>query len=389
MHRIMLAALALLLLTSNLRLYGDTFIHRETDKKLEGSLVMTMSDKFYVRLTSGETMFLHMSEWRKGPDQSKPPVIEHARLDEKAFAKMLEAIRTTKKSLDRALPLLVLALEKKEEEIAKARETMTAQHPKVELLRKEFDVLRSAGSPRIVALRKQLDKQMKLLRPAVKSRIRDLRADDAKLAELYKLAHPKRQAIVGQIKDLNNLEHEFSATSPITFFGCVGSGSRIVFLIDRSGSMFDTFDYARGGLQSCIDKLSILQSFQIIFLSSKAEAFSRKGLVPATSENRDAAKRFLRGITAKGQGRLRPAIEKAFQARDGKARSVDMIFLLCDGELRKGSVRLIKRLQSRRSKKVCINTISWINPESCAAMKKIASENGGTYRHVTRDELQR
>ncbi len=69
------------------------------------------------------------------------------------------------------------------------------------------------------------------------------------------------------------------------FFGTVGIAHHVVFVIDRSGSMIDTFDYVRQEMIASISRLSAQQNFHIIlFAAGPPIENGPRRLVPATRE---------------------------------------------------------------------------------------------------------
>ena len=54
----------------------------------------------------------------------------------------------------------------------------------------------------------------------------------------------------------------------VSFFGSSAAGYKIVFVVDRSGSMWDQFEFVRNELLAALARLEPGQQFQLIFFSS-------------------------------------------------------------------------------------------------------------------------
>jgi biopolymer transport protein ExbD len=174
----------------------------------------------------------------------------------------------------------------------------------------------------------------------------------------------------------------------VEYFGAAGTGRRIVFLIDRSGSMFDTFDYVREELKRSLSRLKPTQSFHVmLFAGRQPQENPPKALVPATDAQKKAAYRFLAGIVPEGQTKPQAAIERAFAVTDAEGRHADLVYLLTDGEFDAEIVERIRKMQAKLDTPIKINTIGFIFHAGERLLKQIAKENGGEYRFVSRDEL--
>ena len=143
--------------------------------------------------------------------------------------------------------------------------------------------------------------------------------------------------------------------SPPDFFGVkLGQGpNKIVFVLDRSGSMTCSIDYVKYELKRSIGTLDEKSEFHVIFYSSgpPVEMPTRR-LVAATERNKKLAFEFIDSIIAQGETDPSKAIEQAFAA------GPDTIYLLTDGEFDKAIVDLVKRLNAE--KKVKVHTICFL-----------------------------
>jgi len=174
--------------------------------------------------------------------------------------------------------------------------------------------------------------------------------------------------------------------------GPEGGGGRaynVLYVIDRSGSMMETFDALRLEMSQSIAGLQESQVFQIIFFAgSEPQQFGGPGgtLVEATRLNKKKAIDYLESdIVARGQTNPVPAIQKAFEVlkRDAKKEG-SIMFLLTDGRFPDNEAVLNVINSMNSDKKVHIYTYLYGKQpqEAVEAMKKIADDNNGEYTYV-------
>jgi Ca-activated chloride channel family protein len=123
----------------------------------------------------------------------------------------------------------------------------------------------------------------------------------------------------------------FVALIPSEQFGeTKGSVRRVVFVLDRSGSMAGvTIAQARRAIEACLGAFSAEDEFGIVAFDNAVESFGEK-LVKATRDNRDAARDFLKGIDARGGTELAAGVLEG--ARMLGERGGD-ILLATDGQV--------------------------------------------------------
>ena len=179
------------------------------------------------------------------------------------------------------------------------------------------------------------------------------------------------------------------ADIPVKFYS-IRAGRRVVYVIDRSGSMFDTFDYVQAELKRSIRRLKPTQYFHIIFFAvGEPDENTPKMMVPATGVNKKQVYKYIDGITAEGQTKPLRAIERAFAVKNKKGKHAQLIYLLTDGEFDPEALKKIKQMQVKLKTKIKINTISFVYRGGEKILKQIAAENGGTYTFVSPDDLGR
>jgi hypothetical protein len=157
---------------------------------------------------------------------------------------------------------------------------------------------------------------------------------------------------------------------------------KIVYVIDRSGSMTDSIDYVKYELRRAIGNMDEKTAFHVIFYSSGPFIeMPAKALVAATDENKKAAFAFVDSIIPNGETDPSKALERAF------AVGADCIYLLTDGEFADTVPDLVKKLNPKGA--VTVHTIGFINKTGEAVLKKIAEQTGGKYKFVSEADLAR
>ncbi len=170
------------------------------------------------------------------------------------------------------------------------------------------------------------------------------------------------------------------------FFGLGGEarGARnIVYVVDRSGSMLNTFSGVVRELKESIGALRRTQRFHVIFFNSGAPLENPpRRLVSAVRSHRRAAFRFLDQIAPMGGTDPRPAMRRAF------AVEPDLIYFLTDGEFEGHAQSMFSMLDKlNRMRDVRIFTIAYVNQRGGAVLERIAREHNGEYRFVSEDEI--
>ncbi len=167
------------------------------------------------------------------------------------------------------------------------------------------------------------------------------------------------------------------------FFGHGGSAYKVIYVVDRSGSMIDTFDGLKRELKRSIEKLSHLQSFHIIFFSGGTPTEKPpKRLVRAIEVRKKEAFGFLDATVPVSEGGTDPALAM----RRAIEMQPDLIYLLSDGGF--SADLLVKLRRWNEGKKTRIYTIGYVFELEPGLLRRIAEEHGGEYRFVSEDELR-
>jgi len=173
-------------------------------------------------------------------------------------------------------------------------------------------------------------------------------------------------------------------------YGTGGNAHHVVYLIDRSGSMFDTFDAVKREISNSVKDLVPRQDFHVIMFAD-GDPLEKKpmALTPPSEKYKLALAKFLETVKAERTTNPIKGIIRAFDVlAKANKRPGKIIYMLTDGAFPDNEAVLatIRAKNSRRD--VLINTFlyGWKPPIAEKVMKQIASENGGQYRYVSPDE---
>jgi spermidine/putrescine-binding protein len=148
--------------------------------------------------------------------------------------------------------------------------------------------------------------------------------------------------------------------------------------------MMSVFPQLQRELDKSIDSLKVPQSFGVLFFSDQT-LFLDKSLMLATASNKKKAYEFVAQMAAHGTTEPKSAIQMAF------AMQPQLIFVLTDGFDQGDPNEVAKQFRNLNvGKKVKINTIllrSADDPELIKVLKTIASENGGSYKEVDKQDF--
>jgi hypothetical protein len=174
------------------------------------------------------------------------------------------------------------------------------------------------------------------------------------------------------------------------FFGIVDVGSRFVYVIDCSGSMFShsAMGAAKGELLKSLHTLNRFQQFQIVFYNTDQKWLKAPGkmdfrLFSADEKSLRLASAFVAEIDPDGGTQHLTAVELALRLHP------DVIFFLTDGGkpgLSSFDLEALKRLNERHTRIHCVQFSSQDDPDAAEAtdfLRKLAAQSDGQY--VCRD----
>ncbi len=202
----------------------------------------------------------------------------------------------------------------------------------------------------------------------------------------------KRQAeVIGIAGDSGGAAGAFDRSeggggSMSNFMGTKGQADHIVFVIDRSGSMVDSFDRLRQEMRKSIAMLSDKQDFHVImFAEGEPKESTSKRLVPANEDNKLRVGPWLDEIRPEGQTDPIPALRRAFEVLSlAKTNKGKLIYLLTDGVFPDND-KVIEFIRARnKGAEVQINTFLYggYEEEAVRVLDLIAKENRGEFRRV-------
>ena len=167
------------------------------------------------------------------------------------------------------------------------------------------------------------------------------------------------------------------------FFG-LGKRARgahkIVYVVDRSGSMMTTFQAVRNELQNSVDGLRRNQKFHVIFFNAGPPLENRpKTLVPATAVQKRRLFEFLETIHAEGSTDPIPAMERAFAVKP------DLIYFLTDGDF---DPALLEKLRTwNKNHEVRVYTFAYVSEQGRILLEQIAREHDGEFKFISEHDI--
>lgn len=179
-----------------------------------------------------------------------------------------------------------------------------------------------------------------------------------------------------------------------TFFGSGGNAYNVVYVVDRSGSMIDTFSDVKNEMARSIGRLRPTQMFHVIlFAEGRPVENPPRKLVPASPRNKKEVAVFLQSpdVIPEGSTYAIPALQRAFDVLRGARKQGKLVYLLTDGNFRDpgGNDAVLAALNQMNTgttsrQRVHVNTFLYGTkpPSAVEVMTKIAQQNGGRYTFV-------
>ena len=194
----------------------------------------------------------------------------------------------------------------------------------------------------------------------------------------------------GGLSGVGGFGNSLGGKVKVDLFGTEGTGSKFVFVFDRSGSMNEfsgrPLRAAKTHLIQSLEPLTDLHQFNIIFYNEDPIVWSPGKLPWANERNKENAATFVRGVLAMGGTRHYEPLRAAIRLNP------DVIFFLTDGEdkdaLNDGQLADIRRLNRNG---VQINAIQFgIGAESRGRnfLRTLAAQNEGQFQYINVAELR-
>ncbi len=195
---------------------------------------------------------------------------------------------------------------------------------------------------------------------------------------------------VGQMSIGGAPSRSIHRNATVSVFGIEGTGSRFVYVFDRSISMAGPpLRAAKGQLIASLDSLDSVHQFQIIFFNHEPQAWDLTGgqgrIAFASDANKRRAEKFVHAVSATGGTFRRDALLLALRLRP------DVIFFLTDTDDPMTASDLIKAIRHARRDDIAINTIEYGSGASFTQenfLVQLARETGGQYVFVDTQKLR-
>jgi hypothetical protein len=163
----------------------------------------------------------------------------------------------------------------------------------------------------------------------------------------------------------------------------------VVYLIDRSGAMFDIFAGIKREIANSVAQLTDAQDFHVIMFADGPPLEKKPmALTPPTDKHKFALAEFLDKTQAEGTTNPVKGVNRAFDVlAKANKRPGKTIYFLADGRFADNKA-IIAAIRARNAKKdVVVHTFLWGKkaPVAVKIMSQIAKENGGRYRYIDPD----
>ena len=172
------------------------------------------------------------------------------------------------------------------------------------------------------------------------------------------------------------------ATTPV-FAGLQVVGNRIVFILDKSGSM-DGHNWRalRAEIKKVLVALSNKQVFAIFLYHDKSVFYPENGMLAADSTTIAKTMVWFNPFKPGGNTNPVPSLRRAFTSLNP-----DTIVLMSDGVFNKSEQVLAVIAELNAEKRVRIDTVSFPGGDENvrSMMQKIAAENNGTWKDYNID----
>ena len=176
-----------------------------------------------------------------------------------------------------------------------------------------------------------------------------------------------------------------------TVFGVEGTGSRFIYVFDRSISMRGApLRAAKRELTASLAPLESTHQFQILFFNHRVDAFNLTGaqrrIAFATDETKRRADDFIAGVTADGNTDRFGALSRSLRLRP------DVVFFLTDADTPMSPEEMSKIQQQNLRTGATICTIEFGKgrpPDKRNFLMELAEMTGGQYGYVDTSRLAR
>ena len=189
---------------------------------------------------------------------------------------------------------------------------------------------------------------------------------------------------VGQMTRGGAPSKSVGSKATVSVFGISGTGSRFVYVFDRSISMAGApLRAAKQQLITSFESLDSVHQFQVIFFNHEPQSWDLTGgqnrIAFATDANKRQAAKYVDSVVATGGTFRRTALNLALRLRP------DVIFFLTDTDDPMAKADLAEAIRRARRGTIAINTIEYGNGAATAGsnfLTQLAQATGGRYVYV-------
>lgn len=199
----------------------------------------------------------------------------------------------------------------------------------------------------------------------------------------YELTKADLETIAKDRAYFEKLRPKGKETSINLFEGGGMNGRKFAFVIDRSHSMggdgLGVLGEARQELSAAIAGLELNHEFQIIAYHDKTTMITSRKLLVANDENKRMVKDFFEGLGAFG------STNHFYGLIAGLDLQPDVLVFMTDGgspSLSPHQLKRVKKMAAGRTEVHCIQFGSGPLQERDNFMKKLAKQNGGSFRYI-------
>lgn len=164
-------------------------------------------------------------------------------------------------------------------------------------------------------------------------------------------------------------------------------GKDVVLIVDTSGSMQgEKFDQCKKALKYIINAIGAEDRFSIVQFNTDVETFKSR-IVPATSENKQAALSFIADLEARGGTNISDALHSGISMLNENTTRPGYMVLMTDGEPTVGETNtatILKRFSPKRDVRVFDFGVGYdVNTKF---LNKLAEQHHGTAQYVEPNE---
>jgi hypothetical protein len=175
----------------------------------------------------------------------------------------------------------------------------------------------------------------------------------------------------------------------VSVFGIEGTGTKFVYLFDRSSSMEGPpLAAAKRQLIESLQSLESVHQFHIIFFNTRTQAFDISGggrrIAFATDRNKQLAANFVGGIVADG------GTDRLVALREALSFAPDVVFFLTDADdpMSPSELAAIARANRRAQAAICAIEFGRRQaPSPGNFLSELARQSGGQYGYVNTTRL--